>query len=230
MRELLRAERLFDMNRSIAAAIFEGKGYPWEVLPEIGEFVVRLGQSLSEDEYERAGKDIWIARDAAVAPTVSITGPVIIDHEAELRHCAFIRGKAVIGKNCVVGNSVEIKNAILFDNAQVPHFNYVGDSVLGYRAHMGAGAVTSNVKSDKSLVTVRTDDRIIATNLRKFGAMLGDHVEVGCNSVLCPGAVIGRCTTVYPTSCVRGFVPEHSVYKGADRIVPKWDETKKDGK
>ncbi len=230
MRELLCAERLFDMNRSIAAAIFEGKGYPWEVLPEIGEFVVRLGQSLSEDEYERAGKDIWIARDAAVAPTVSITGPVIIDHEAELRHCAFIRGKAVIGKNCVVGNSVEIKNAILFDNAQVPHFNYVGDSVLGYRAHMGAGAVTSNVKSDKSLVTVRTDDRIIATNLRKFGAMLGDYVEIGCNSVLCPGAVIGRGTTVYPTSCVRGFVPEHSVYKRADRIVPKWDETKKDGK
>ena len=166
MRELLRAERLFDMNRSIAAAIFEGKGYPWEVLPEIGEFVVRLGQSLSEDEYERAGKDIWIARDAVIAPTVSITGPVIIDHEAELRHCAFIRGKAVIGKNCVVGNSVEIKNAILFDNAQVPHFNYVGDSVLGYRAHMGAGAVTSNVKSDKSLVTVRTDDRVISTNLR----------------------------------------------------------------
>ena len=145
-----------------------------------------------------------------------------------MRHCAFIRGKAVIGKNCVVGNSVEVKNAILFDNAQVPHFNYVGDSVLGYRAHMGAGAVTSNVKSDKSLVTVRTDDRIIATNLRKFGAMLGDYAEIGCNSVLCPGAVIGRGTTVYPTSCVRGFVPEHSVYKGTDRVVPKWEEPKKD--
>lgn len=230
MRELFDPDRLFDMTKSIAAPIFEGVSYPWEVLPEIGAFVVKLGQSLSEEEYERAGKDVWIARDATVAPTASITGPAIIDHGAEIRHCAFIRGKAIIGKNCVVGNSVEVKNAILFDNAQVPHFNYVGDSVLGYRAHMGAGAVTSNVKSDKSLVTVRTDDRIIATNLRKFGAMLGDYVEIGCNSVLCPGVVIGRGTTVYPTSCVRGFVPEHSVYKTQDRIVAKWDEAKKDEK
>lgn len=230
MRELLRPDRLFDLDKSIAAAIFADAGYPWEVLPRIGDFVMQLGQTLDPDEYERVAKDVWIARDAVVAPTVSIAGPAIIDHGAELRHCAFIRGKAIVGKHCVVGNSVEVKNAILFDNAQVPHFNYVGDSVLGYRAHMGAGAVTSNVKSDKSLVTVRTDDRRIATGLRKFGALLGDYVEIGCNSVLCPGAVIGRGTTVYPTSCVRGFVPEHSVYKRADRVVPKWEETKKDEK
>ena len=202
MREQLYPGRLFDMGKSIAAAIFEGVGYPWEVLPEIGAFVVKLGQSLSEDEYERAGKDIWIAKDAVIAPTASITGPAIIDHGAEVRHCAFIRGKAVIGKNCVVGNSVEVKNAILFDNAQVPHFNYVGDSVLGYRAHMGAGAVTSNVKSDKSLVTVRTDDRIIATNLRKFGAMLGDYAEIGCNSVLCPArSSAGVPRSIPPAAC-----------------------------
>lgn len=222
MRELLQAGRLFDLNQSIAAAIFEDVVYPWEVLPKIGEFVLLLGQKLDESEYERVGKDVWIAKDAQIAPTASITGPVVIDHGAQLRHCAFIRGKAVIGKGCVVGNSVEVKNAILFDGAQVPHFNYVGDSVLGYRAHMGAGAVTSNVKSDKSLVTVKTDDRRIATNLRKFGALLGDYVEIGCNSVLCPGAVIGRGTTVYPTSCVRGFVPEHSVYKSFDNVVAKW--------
>lgn len=230
MRELLQPDRLFDMSKSIAAPLFDGVAYPWEILPQIGAFVTSLGETLSEEEYERRGKDVWIARDAEIAPTASITGPVIIDHGAQLRHCAFIRGKAIIGKNCVVGNSVEVKNAILFDNAQVPHFNYVGDSVLGYRAHMGAGAVTSNVKSDKSMVTVRMDDRVIATNLRKFGAMLGDYVEIGCNSVLCPGAVIGRGSTVYPTSCVRGFVPEHSVYKASDRVVPKWDESKRDGK
>ncbi|NLD59311.1 MAG: UDP-N-acetylglucosamine pyrophosphorylase [Clostridiales bacterium] len=230
MRELLRADRLFDLGKSIAAGIFEGKGYPWEVLPEIGDYVKALGETLCEDEYERVDRDVWIARDATVAPSALIAGPTIIDHGAEIRHCAFIRGKAVIGKECVVGNSVEVKNAILFDGAQVPHFNYVGDSVLGHRAHMGAGAVTSNVKSDKSMVTVKTDDRRIATNLRKFGAMLGDFAEVGCNSVLCPGAIVGRWTTIYPTCCVRGFVPEHSVYKDFDNVVPKWGEDTNDRK
>lgn len=230
MRELLGAQRLFDLERSIAGEIFRGKNYAWEVLPEIGDFVRQLGQKLDPEAYEQVARDVWIARDAQIAPTVSIEGPAIIDHGAQLRHCAYIRGKVVIGKNCVVGNSVEVKNAILFDGAQVPHFNYVGDSVLGHRAHMGAGAVTSNVKSDKSLVTVKADDRRIATNLRKFGAMLGDYVEVGCNSVLCPGSVVGRNTTIYPVSRVRGFVPENSVYKDSMNIVPKWDEDKKDAK
>ena len=222
MREQLHIEALFDLEHTIARALFAGKTYPWEVLPEIGEFVRKLGETLPEDEYERVGADVWIARDANIAPTAVISGPTIIDHQAELRHCAFIRGKAVIGKNAVVGNSVEVKNSVIFDNAQVPHFNYVVDSVLGFRAHMGAGAVTSNIKSDKTLVTVRTEDRKIETGLRKFGAMLGDFVEVGCNSVLCPGAVIGRNVTIYPTSCVRGFVPENSVFKAPDSIIKKW--------
>ncbi len=224
MQELLWCDRLFDMERSIAAPIFEGKKYPWQALAEIGDFVKALGETLPEDEYERVGRDIWIARDATVAPTASIAGPAIIDRGAEIRHCAFIRGKAIIGKECVVGNSVEVKNAILFDGAQVPHFNYVGDSVLGHRAHMGAGSVTSNVKSDKTLVTVRTDDRTFATNLRKFGAMLGDYVEVGCNTVLNPGTVVGRGTTIYPVSSVRGYVAEYSIFKGHGNIAPKWDE------
>ena len=226
----LEIKNLFDLSRTVARDLFEGKRYPWEVLPEIREAILKLGPTLPEEEYEQVAPQVWVARDARVAPTAVLGGPLIVDHGAEIRHCAFIRGSAIVGRNAVVGNSTELKNCVLFDGVQVPHFNYVGDAVLGERAHMGAGAVTSNVKSDKSLVTVRTDDRVIATNLRKFGAMLGDYAEIGCNSVLCPGAVIGRGTTVYPTSCVRGFVPEHSVYKGADRIVPKWDETKKDGK
>ena len=221
---------LLDLEHTIAAELFEGKEYPWEVLPEIKGFILKLGATLPESEFDHPAEDVWIAKDAKVFPSAYIGGPCIIDHEAEVRHCAFIRGSAIVGKGCVVGNSVELKNVVLFDKVQVPHYNYVGDSVLGYRAHMGAGSITSNVKSDKSLVTVRTDDRIIATNLRKFGAMLGDYAEIGCNSVLCPGAVIGRGTTVYPTSCVRGFVPEHSVYKGTDRVVPKWEEPKKDEK
>ena len=221
---------LLDLEHTIAAELFEGKDYPWEVLPEIKGFILKLGATLPESEFDHPADDVWIAKDAKVFPSAYIGGPCIIDHEAEVRHCAFIRGSAIVGKGCVVGNSVELKNVVLFDKVQVPHYNYVGDSVLGYRAHMGAGAVTSNVKSDKSLVTVRTDDRVIATNLRKFGAMLGDYAEIGCNSVLCPGAVIGRGTTVYPTSCVRGFVPEHCVYKGPDRVVAKWKETRKDEK
>jgi len=222
MREQLLVQALFDLQHTVAHALFEGIAYPWEVLPKIGEFIVALGRTLPQDAFDRVGENVWIAKDANVAPTCSISGPTIIDHGAQLRHCAFIRGNAIIGKNAVVGNSVEVKNSILFDNAQAPHFNYVGDSVLGFRAHMGAGSVTSNVKSDKTLVTVQTEDRKIETGLRKFGAMLGDYVEIGCNSVLCPGAVIGRNTTVYPTCSVRGFVAENSIFKSSGNIVKKW--------
>lgn len=212
---------LFDLTKTIAASLFEGKTYPWEVLPEIKDYIRVLGASLPAEEYEAREGDIWIARDAVIAPTASIGGPCIIDHGAEVRHCAFIRGSAIVGKSCVVGNSVELKNAVLFDNVQVPHFNYVGDSVLGYKSHMGAGAVTSNVKSDKSNVVIRDPEGAIATNRKKVGAMLGDYVEVGCNSVLNPGTVIGRGTSVYPTSCVRGVIPEGCIYKDAEQIIKR---------
>ena len=230
MREMLYPDRLFDMTKSIAAAIFADVGYPWEVLPEIGAFVVKLGQSLSEEEYERAGKDVWIARDAIVAPTASITGPTIIDHGAEIRHCAFIRGKAVIGKNCVVGNSVEVKNAILFDNAQVPHFN-TSATACSATARTWARArsrPTSRATSRWSQCarTIASSPPICANSAPCSATM----PRSAANSVLCPGAVIGRGTTVYPTSCVRGFVPEHCVYKGPDRVVAKWKETRKDEK
>lgn len=220
MNQVMRIDRLFDLSHTIAAELFHGRTYPWEVLGDIGEFTVKLGGALG-DEYEYHEGDIWIAKDAKIAPTASITGPCIIDSGAEIRHCAYIRGKAIIGKGCVVGNSVEVKNAVIFDGAQVPHFNYVGDSVLGWRAHMGAGAVTSNIKSDKTNVTIMFGDARITTGLRKFGAMLGDGVEVGCNSVLCPGTVIGRDSTIYPLSRVRGFIAEGSIFKAPDNIVKK---------
>ena len=223
MNTTMRIEKLFDLSRTVAAKIFEGRTYPWEVLREISGFILELGPTLGDDYICKDG-NIWIAKDAKIAPTASITGPCIIDSGAEIRHCAFIRGSAVIGKNCVVGNSVEVKNAILFDGAQVPHFNYVGDSILGWRAHMGAGAVTSNVKSDKTNVSVTFGDAKYATGLRKFGAMLGDNVEVGCNSVLCPGSVIGRNATVYPLSRVRGYVGENHIFKSPDNIVKKIDK------
>ena len=221
MRELFDPDRLFDMTKSIAAPLFEGVSYPWEVLPEIGAFVVRLGQSLSEEEYERAGKDVWIARDATVAPTASITGPAIIDHGAEIRHCAFIRGNAIVGEGAVVGNSTELKNVILFDKVQVPHYNYVGDSILGYKSHMGAGSITSNVKSDKKLVEVNLDDTKIETHMKKIGAILGDYVEVGCGSILNPGTIVGRHSNIYPLSSVRGYVAGHSIYKNKNEVVQK---------
>ena len=220
MNQVMRIDRLFDLSHTIAAELFQGRTYPWEVLGDIGEFTVKLGGALG-DEYEYHEGDIWIAKDAKIAPTASITGPCIIDSGAEIRHCAYIRGKAIIGKGCLVGNSVEVKNAVIFDGAQVPHFNYVGDSVLGWRAHMGAGAVTSNIKSDKTNVTIMFGDARITTGLRKFGAMLGDGVEVGCNSVLCPGTVIGRDSTIYPLSRVRGFIAEGSIFKAPDNIVKK---------
>ena len=212
---------LLDLSKTIAAGLFEGKTYPWEVLPEISGYIEELGKTLPEDEFEYRGNSVWIARDAKVFPSAYIGSPCIIDHGAEVRHCAFIRGSAIVGKNAVVGNSVELKNVVLFDGVQTPHYNYVGDSVLGYKAHMGAGSITSNVKSDKTLVVVKDPDGEIPTGRKKFGAILGDNVEIGCNSVLNPGTVIGRRTNVYPTSSVRGVVPPDSIYKDKDNIVKK---------
>ena len=214
-------ENMLDLNETIAKELFEGKTYPWEVLPEIGTFIKKLGESLDPEEYERRGEDVWIARTASVAPTAYINGPAIIGKNAEVRHCAFIRGNAIVGEGSVVGNSTELKNVVLFNSVQVPHYNYVGDSVLGYKYHMGAGSICSNVKSDKKLVVVKNGEEKIETGLKKFGAMLGDHVEVGCGSVLNPGTVIGRNTNIYPLSPVRGCVPADSIYKKAGDIVKK---------
>lgn len=212
---------LLDLSKTIAAPLFDGKTYPWEVLSEISDFIIALGKTLPEDEYEKRGENIWVARDAKVFDSAYIGSPCIIDHGAEIRHCAFIRGSAIVGKNAVVGNSTELKNVVLFDNVQTPHYNYVGDSVLGYRAHMGAGSITSNVKSDKTPVVIKNGDEQIETGRKKVGAILGDGVEIGCNSVLNPGTVLGRGASVYPTSCVRGVVPENAIYKSKDDIVPR---------
>ena len=213
---------LYTLSETIAADLFDGKTYPWEVLPEIKDFILKLGNTLSADLYEKKGENIWIAKSAKVAPTACINGPCIIDEDAEVRHCAFIRGNAIVGKAAVVGNSTELKNVVLFNKVQVPHYNYVGDSILGYKAHMGAGSITSNVKSDKTLVVIKTKDQgEIATGIKKVGAMLGDEVEVGCNSVLNPGTVVGRMTNIYPTSCVRGYIPAGSIYKKQGDIAGK---------
>ena len=214
---------LLDLNETIAAELFEGKTYPWEVLPEISDFIMKLGPTLNPSEYECRDGNVWIARSAKVAPTASINGPAIIGKDAEVRHCAFIRGNAIVGEGSVVGNSTELKNVVIFNKVQVPHYNYVGDSVLGYKSHMGAGSITSNVKSDKTLVVVKdkTTGEEIETGLKKFGAMLGDFVEVGCNSVLNPGTVIGSHSNVYPLSMVRGVVPANSIYKNKNEIVEK---------
>lgn len=214
-------KELLDLDKTIAAKLFEGKTYPWEALDGIKRFILELGETLSADEYDHPEEGVWIAKDAKIFPSAYIGAPCIIDHGAEVRHCAFIRGSAIVGKNAVVGNSTELKNVVLFDNVQVPHYNYVGDSILGYKAHMGAGSITSNVKSDKTLVTVHIPDAPIETGRKKFGAILGDNVEVGCNSVLNPGTVVGRCSNIYPVSCVRGVVPANSIYKAKDNIVAK---------
>lgn len=214
-------KELLDLDKTIAAKLFEGKTYPWEALDGIKSFILELGETLSADEYDHPEEGVWIAKDAKIFPSAYIGAPCIIDHGAEVRHCAFIRGSAIVGKNAVVGNSTELKNVVLFDNVQVPHYNYVGDSILGYKAHMGAGSITSNVKSDKTLVTVHIPDAPIETGRKKFGAILGDNVEVGCNSVLNPGTVVGRCSNIYPISCVRGVVPANSIYKAKDNIVAK---------
>lgn len=214
-------EELYDLSETIASELFVGVTYPWEVLPKIHDFILNLGQKLPEDVFEKRGEDIWIAKSAKVAPTACLNGPLIVDEVAEIRHCAFVRGNAIVGKGAVVGNSTELKNVILFNKVQVPHYNYVGDSVLGYKSHMGAGSITSNVKSDKTLVVVKGKDISIATGLKKMGAMLGDYVEVGCNSVLNPGTVIGRNSNVYPTSCVRGVIPASHIFKDKEHIVKK---------
>lgn len=212
---------LYDLNETIAAELFEGKEYPWEVLADIGDFILKLGDKLPKDEFTQKGDNIWIHKSVTIAPTATLNGPLIIDEGTEVRPGAFIRGKAIVGKNCVVGNSTELKNVVLFNTVQVPHYNYVGDSILGTHSHMGAGSITSNVKSDKTLVVVKDGDERIETGLKKFGAMLGDYVEVGCNSVLNPGTMIGRHTNVYPLSCVRGVIPENSIFKNKDEIVSK---------
>ena len=214
-------KNLYNLDETIASKIFEGATYPCEVLPKIEEFIKELGNTLSSEEYEKRGEDIWIAKTATIAPTAYIKGPAIIEKNAEIRHCAFIRGKAIVGEGAVVGNSTELKNVILFNKVQVPHYNYVGDSILGYKAHMGAGSITSNVKSDKKLVVVNNKEEKIETGLKKFGAMLGDNVEIGCGSVLNPGTVIGKNTNVYPLSSVRGVVPSNSIYKKQNEIVEK---------
>lgn len=212
---------LLDLSKTIAAPLFAGKTYPWEALAEIKDFILALGPTLPKDEYDQVGEDVWIAKDATIFPSAYIAGPCIIDHGAELRQCAFVRGSAIVGKNAVVGNSCELKNVVLFDHVQTPHFNYVGDSILGYKSHMGAGSITSNVKSDKSLVVVKNGAEHIGTGRKKFGAILGDYVEVGCNSVLNPGTVIGRNSNIYPVSCVRGVIPEGSILKSTGEVVKK---------
>ena len=222
MMEQLTVKELYNLEETIAKDIFEGVTYPWEVLPKIGAFIVELGNSLPEDEYEKVRENVWVAKSAKVAPTAFINGPAIIGKDADVRHCAFIRGNAIVGEGAVVGNSTELKNVILFNKVQVPHYNYVGDSILGYKAHMGAGSITSNVKSDKTLTTVKTPEGPIETGLKKFGAMLGDEVEVGCGSVLNPGTVIGKHTNIYPLSMVREFVPANSIYKKRGEVAEKY--------
>ncbi len=217
-------KELYDMEHTYPeAAAFLGKfTYPWEALSGIKALILEIGASLPEEEYDHPQEDVWIAKDATVFSTAYIGGPCIIGHKTEVRQCAFIRGSALVGENCVVGNSTELKNVILFDNVQVPHYNYVGDSILGYKSHMGAGSITSNVKSDKKLVVVKDGTEKIETGLKKMGAMLGDRVEVGCNSVLNPGTVIGRDSNIYPTSCVRGVVPANSIWKRDGEVVEKY--------
>lgn len=218
---MMTVTELLDLSKTIAAPLFAGKTYPWEALVEIKDFILTLGPTLPKDEYDQVGEDVWIAKDATVFASAYIAGPCIIDHGAELRHCAFVRGSAIVGKHAVVGNSCELKNVVLFDNVQTPHFNYVGDSILGYKAHMGAGSITSNVKSDKTLVVVKNGAEHIETGRKKFGAILGDYVEVGCNSVLNPGTVVGRHSNIYPVSCVRGVIPESSILKSTGEVVKK---------
>lgn len=217
-------KNLYDLNETIAADIFTGFTYPWEVLPGISAFILKLGETLSADKFEKRGDNVWIAKSAKVFDSAYINGPCIIDEDAEIRQCAFIRGNAIVGKGAVVGNSTELKNVILFNKVQVPHYNYIGDSILGFKAHMGAGSITSNVKSDKTLVVMKSDEVTIETGIKKVGAMIGDYVEVGCNSVLNPGTVIGRESNVYPVSCVRGYIPSNSIYKKQDDIVKKQPE------
>ena len=219
--ENCKIKNLYNLEETITKDLLEKFEYPWEALPEISKFILEIGPMLDKDIYEQKGENIWIAKSANVYPSAYIKGPAIIGENAEVRHCAFIRGNAIVGNNTVVGNSTELKNVILFNNVQVPHYNYVGDSILGYKSHMGAGSITSNVKSDKKLVIVKNIEEKIETGLKKFGAMIGDCVEVGCGSVLNPGSVIGKNTNIYPLSSVRGVVPENSIYKNQNEIIVK---------
>lgn len=219
--EKLRCLNLFDLDKTLAKNLFLGVEFPWEVLEKIESFIIELGNSLDNRRFDKIGDNVWVAKTAKVAPTAFISGPTIIDEEAEIRHCAFIRGRAIVGKNAVVGNSCELKNSILFDNVEVPHFNYVGDSVLGFKSHMGAGSVTSNIKSDRKEVFLKIKGETIPTGLVKVGAFLGDRVEVGCGSVLNPGSVVGRNTNIYPLSSVRGYISENSIYKKCNEVVEK---------
>lgn len=222
MLENITIDSLYDLSQTISKDIFNSFIYPWEVLPRISSFIVELGNKLNKDEFNQIEENIWISKSAKIAKTAYINGPAIIDKDAEIRHCAFIRGNAIVGMGAVVGNSTELKNVILFNKVQVPHYNYVGDSILGYKSHMGAGSITSNVKSDKTLVAINCGNQKIETNLKKFGAMLGDNVEVGCNSVLNPGTVVGKNSNIYPLSMVRGFIPPNSIYKNKNEIVDKY--------
>ena len=214
-------KELLSLENTIAAELFAGKIYPWQALEEISDFILHLGSTLPPEQFDHPSETVWIAKDARIFPSAHIGGPCIIDSGAEVRHCAFIRGSAIVGKNSVVGNSVELKNVVLFDGVQVPHYNYVGDSILGYKSHMGAGSITSNVKSDKTLVEIIGEDKTIPSGRKKVGAILGDFVEVGCNSVLNPGTILGANSVVYPTSSVRGVIPPNHIYKDKGNIVPK---------
>ncbi len=220
----IKIKDLYTLEETMAKPLLEKLEYPWEALPKIKDFILELGKTLSEEEYEKRGEDVWIHKTAKIYDTASIAGPCIIGAGTEVRPSAFIRGSALVGEGCVVGNSTELKNVILFNKVQVPHYNYVGDSILGFKAHMGAGSITSNVKSDKKLVVVHNEGENIETGLKKFGAMLGDNVEVGCNSVLNPGTVIGKQSNVYPTSCVRGVIPPMSIHKNNGTIIKKTEE------
>ena len=219
--EKCKTKNLYNLDETIAKKLLEQVEYPWEALPKISEFIIEIGKTLDNEIYECKGENIWIAKNANVYPSAFIKGPAIIGENAEIRHCAFIRGNAIVGNGAVVGNSTELKNVILFNKVQVPHYNYVGDSILGYKAHMGAGSITSNVKSDKKLVVVKDENEKIETGLKKFGAMIGDEVEVGCGSVLNPGSVIGKNTNIYPLSSVRGVVESNSIYKNKNEIIVK---------
>ena len=214
-------KNLFDLNNTIAKKQLEKYEYPWLALPEIKNFIFDLIEELDKNEYKQIKENVWVHNSVTIAPSAFIEGPAIIGKDTEIRHCAYIRGNAIIGEGCVIGNSCEVKNAIIFNKSQVPHFNYVGDSILGYHAHMGAGSIVSNLKSDGKNITVRNGDEKVETGLRKFGAVVGDNVEIGCNSVLNPGTVIGKNSNVYPLARVRGLVPENSIYKDEDNIVEK---------
>ena len=218
---LVDIETFLDVNKTIAKFLFDDVKFPWEVLPKLKVFIEQLGPYLPPEVYEKRGENIWIAKSAKVAETASIAAPCIIDEGAEIRHCAFIRGSVIVGKNAVVGNSTELKNALLFDGVQVPHYNYVGDSILGYKAHFGAGAITSNVKNDKTNVVVKLPLQSVDTGLRKFGAIVGDNAQVGCNSVLNPGTMIGRDTSIYPLSCVRGIIQADSIVKNNGKVMKR---------